>query len=93
MGRGAERGRGSVPLFLSARSSDSKKQSALVDHFVHGGLLVAGARHNVLVVRRDVTAQDGRGFLGLFRETKRFGVSELKETILVWETVGMLNCI
>lgn len=42
----------------------------LVDHLVHCGLLVSGARHNVLVVCRDVAAQDGRGLLWLLKGKK-----------------------
>lgn len=41
------------------------KQSFLVDHFIYSGLLVTRACHNVLVVCRDVAAQDRWGFLGL----------------------------
>lgn len=38
---------------------------SLVDDLVDGGLLVSGSRHDVLVVGRDVAAQDGGRLLGL----------------------------
>lgn len=41
-----------------------------VHHLVHRGLLVPGARHDVLIVGGDVTAQHGRGLLRL-EERKR----------------------
>lgn len=47
------------------------QEAVLVDDLVDGGLLVAGAGHDVLVVRRDVTAQDGRWLLGLQEEKKK----------------------
>lgn len=48
----------------------SRRRDFLVDDLVDGGLLVARPRHDVLVVRRDVAAQDGRRLLGLL-ETKQ----------------------
>lgn len=56
---------GGAPLRRGSGST-----AALVDHLVNGGLLVPGARYDVLVVRGDVAAQHRRGFLGL-AETKR----------------------
>jgi len=41
----------------------------LVDDFIHRGLLVSWTRHDVLIVRRDVAAQHGRGLLRLGRDT------------------------
>ena len=40
-----------------------RESVCLVNDFVHGRLLVAGTRHNVLVITGDVAAQHGRGFL------------------------------
>lgn len=36
-----------------------------VNHFVDGGLLVSGAGDDVLVVRRDITAENRRRLFGL----------------------------
>lgn len=62
----------SAPALHAAPSHSTRKEgvpgperSALVDHFIDGGLLVTGASHDVFVVRRDVAAEHGRGFLGL----------------------------
>ena len=40
-------------------------QSFLVDNFVDGGLFIARTRHNVLIIRRNVTTQHRRRLLRL----------------------------
>lgn len=53
----------SVSLFVVRVPRTHRR--ALIDHFVHCGLLVARARHDVLVVRRDVAAEHRWWFLRL----------------------------
>jgi|FrelakmetLWP11LW_1041352.scaffolds.fasta_scaffold343675_2 hypothetical protein len=38
--------------------------AVLINHFIERGLLIAGPRDDVFVVRRDVTAENGAGLLG-----------------------------
>lgn len=40
-------------------------EASSVDDLIHRGFLVSRARHDVFVVSRDITAQDGRRLLGL----------------------------
>ena len=53
--------------------SERQGSSGLVDHLVHRGLLVPRARHDVLVVGRDVAAEHGRRLLGLQNKAQTRG--------------------
>lgn len=50
-------------LTLQGPSFSTQLPHCLVDHFIHRGLLVARAGDDVLVICRDVAAQDRGGFL------------------------------
>ncbi len=53
-------------LFSHCSLENTLGQRFLIDNFVDGGLLVARTRHNVLVIRRNVTTQHRRRLLRLW---------------------------
>lgn len=58
-------GGGRLGSLLHTLSPGVQEGFLSVDHLIHGGFLVPRARHDVLVIPRDVAAQHGGGFLGL----------------------------
>ena len=58
-------------------SPHGRSAEALVDNLVDRGLLVSRTRHDVFIIRRNVTAQDGRRLLGLRNNVKRTNIRSL----------------